>query len=186
MKKFSVFITLTFLLSTFFVVQAFAQFQQQQQFQPFQQQQQQQQQQEMRVQKDLLGKTVMDQQGQELGKVKDVVVGTQGQPNYVIVTGKQDQLHPIPLSAVQVDPQNKQLQASISQSEFEQSPSFAENNWPNLEQPQWQQRIFSYYGQQGRQQFSPYQQQQQYDPYQQQQYDPYQEQQRRMYPQRGY
>ncbi|MFW6092708.1 MAG: PRC-barrel domain-containing protein [Pseudomonadota bacterium] len=83
---------------------------------------------------ELMGKTVRDDQGEELGEIDDFALDMeQGKLAYVVLsTGGmfQEKLVGIPASALQSDPQTEEFIASVSQQELEQAQELPEDNWP--------------------------------------------------------
>ncbi len=67
---------------------------------------------------------------------------------YAIVQGDQDKLHPVPAEMVRVNQSQNELMAEIDKQTFQESPSFNQDEKPQLEQQQWSQDIRGYYPQQ--------------------------------------
>jgi sporulation protein YlmC with PRC-barrel domain len=101
----------------------------------------------MKVSK-LMDKEVQTQAGEELGKVKDVVIDRQGQAAFLIIEGEQDKLYPIPITAFRHDAQEDKLTTQISKDQLRNAPSFAEGEWPEFGQQDYQSRVYGYYGEQ--------------------------------------
>jgi sporulation protein YlmC with PRC-barrel domain len=101
--------------------------------------------------KQIAGKTLKDQQGQELGKVEALVIGKDQQSSYLIVSGEDQKMYPVPASALQRGQQEGEFQVNITKDQLQQAPSFEQNNWPNVTEQQWQQKVHGYYEQQGQQ-----------------------------------
>jgi len=138
MKKVSVAIAIMFVLGLFLAQPVAAQLQQQYDAGKMQK--------AFRL-SELMDKTVKGQQGEELGEVKDVVVGEQGNFAYVVVSGENDKLYPIPISAFQRSAEEDKLVVNLTQNQLQNAPSFAEGQWPDLGERHWEQRIHGYYGQ---------------------------------------
>ncbi len=109
---------------------------------------------------DLMGQKVVDQNGQELGSVDNMIVGNNGQVQYIIlsrggVLGVGGTLVPVPWDAANLRTQGDQLVASISKQKLDSAPTFSGDNWAQISQPGYEQQLNSYYGsqqQQGQQQ----------------------------------
>ena len=101
---------------------------------------------------EVVGKSLKDQQGEELGKIEALLVGEDERASYVIVSGEDQKLYPIPTNVVQRGQQQGEFQASISKDQLQQAPSFEQDNWPNITQDEWQQKVHGYYDQQQQQQ----------------------------------
>ena len=102
---------------------------------------------------DLMGQKVVDQNGQELGSVDNMVVGDNGQVQYIIlsrggVLGVGGTLVPIPWDAANLRTQGDQLVASISKQKLDSAPTFSGDNWAQISQPGYEQQLNSYYGSQ--------------------------------------
>ncbi|RJP26810.1 MAG: PRC-barrel domain containing protein [Candidatus Abyssobacteria bacterium SURF_5] len=100
---------------------------------------------------DLIGQRVVSQQGQNLGTVEDLVLSENGQIRYIILSrsmiqGFEDKVAAIPWNAAQPSIQPNALMVNISQSKLNSAPHFSQNQLSNLESPQMQHRINSYYG----------------------------------------
>jgi sporulation protein YlmC with PRC-barrel domain len=83
---------------------------------------------------DLMGKTVRDQQGEDLGQIEDFALDLQqGRLNYVVLStgGMLDQrLVGISADELRVAPDDDAFIANISQQEIEQAQELPDENWP--------------------------------------------------------
>jgi sporulation protein YlmC with PRC-barrel domain len=100
----------------------------------------------------IAGKTVKDQQGEEIGKIEALVIGEDQRSSYLIVSGEDDKMYPVPTSALQRGQEEGEYQVSFTKDQMQQAPSFEQDNWPNITEQQWQQRVHGYYEQQSGQQ----------------------------------
>lgn len=103
------------------------------------------------VSEELIGKQVQNRQGEDLGEVHDVVLGPDGQVGYIIlsrggVLGMGENLYPIPKDAVSFDQQNDIVMVDIDQQRLEQAPTIASDDLSGLSNPDYAQRVHSYYG----------------------------------------
>lgn len=95
----------------------------------------------------LLGRNLVDREGEKLGTVKDTHLSQDGNSvEYLIVKGEENKMHPVPVELVQVDDAKQEVITQIDRQTFESSPSFSENEQPQLGQQQWSQEIESHYG----------------------------------------
>ena len=108
------------------------------------------QQSQMKVEEDLVGKTVVSSKGEDLGRVEDVVADQNGKVQYIIlshggVLGMGGERVPVPWSAVQ---QSSAQQAGqhIDKQKLENAPKLSRNETLDLNDPQMNQKIHSYYG----------------------------------------
>ena len=136
MKKISVLVVVLFLFSFILTAQVFAA-----------QAGQMGQKDAMKVSK-MMDKEVRTQAGEELGKVQDVVIDSEGRAAFLIIEGEQDKLYPIPITAFQHDAQKDHLMTQITKDQLQNAPSFSEGEWSQLGQQDYQSRVYGYYGEQ--------------------------------------
>ena len=94
----------------------------------------------------IAGKTVKDQQGEELGKVEALLIGQDQRSAYLIVSAEDDKMYPIPTSALQRGQEEGEYQVNITKQQLQQAPSFQKDNWPNITE----QQVHGYYEQQSK------------------------------------
>lgn len=121
---------------------------------------------------DLMDKKVKNDQGQELGSVKDLIITRNGQVAYLIISkggvmGMGGDNIPVPFRSADLSRmQDSIILSNIDKQQLENAPTISENNFQMLEDPQFQREVFSYYGQQrgtgGYQQQRDYPQQREY------------------------
>lgn len=91
---------------------------------------------------ELIGKKVENRQGQDLGKVYDLVLTSDlQQVSYLAlarggVLGVGAKLYAIPWQAVQMGPENKII-VPVTAEQLEAAPGFDEDNWPGWGDPRW-------------------------------------------------
>jgi len=107
--------------------------------------------------KDLIGKTVNDRQGKELGKVEDLVFGRDGSAYFVILAhggefGMGGKYTPIPFQTFMSDTHNlanlksdRGLIASLDKAKLDAAPSFKDKDWLKDIRAS-QDKICSYFG----------------------------------------
>ncbi len=105
----------------------------------------------------LKGRKVKDAQGETLGSIDNVVVGSDGQARYVIIShggilGIGDTLTPIPWSVVgsqfhQSMDNDNALVVNLTKDQLESAPKYAENGDNNFSNPQWNQKLHAFYPQ---------------------------------------
>lgn len=93
----------------------------------------------------MIHEDVQNQQGKKLGRVEDIVIGKSGSQIYVIMSGKNDQLIPIPFSVLRQGKENKFLVLNLDENQLVNAPSFSNKEWPDLSQQVWNQRIINFY-----------------------------------------
>ncbi len=99
---------------------------------------------------EIQGMTVLTAQGQKIGKIDELVIGTDGMVKYAIlshggVLGIGDRLIPIPWKAVKQGKDEKTLIVNISKESLEKAPSFDPKEWPNFTEPDWRKRVEVHY-----------------------------------------
>ncbi len=57
-------------------------------------------------------------------------------------------MHPVPADLVRIDQDKNQLMAEIDKQSLQNSPSFSEQENPELDKQKWSQEIRAYYGEQ--------------------------------------
>lgn len=88
----------------------------------------------------LMEAKVLGSGGQQVGKVVDFVVDGTGFIDYVVVSHKQKNVL-IPWTAANTDFQQHVVRLNIDKARFQQLPTFAEGNMPNLEDGQYTQKL---------------------------------------------
>jgi len=91
----------------------------------------------------LIGATVKNQQGETLGKIKDIVVdfNTEKVAYAVLDAGtgllSSQKLHAVPLRAFQPDADGKSLILNADKEKLSQAQGFERNNWPAMNSSAW-------------------------------------------------
>ena len=99
----------------------------------------------------ITGNDVRNAQGENLGKVEDLMVNTTtGQVDYAVLSfggflGIGDKLFAVPMQAMKVDTENHEFVLNESKERLEAAPGFDKDNWPNTADQAWNQQIRSYY-----------------------------------------
>ena len=102
---------------------------------------------------DIIGMTVKNNQGEDLGKVNDLAVDVEsGRIVQVILAsggflGIDDTLRGVPPSALHYDAGQKTLQLDISKDKFKAAPKCNSSNWNEATQSNQVDQVYSYYGQ---------------------------------------
>ncbi len=100
---------------------------------------------------EIIGKTVRNQQGEDLGELKDVVFDNQGNISYIVLSkggmlGMGGDLTPIPWQAANASVQEDSLVLGMDKQRIDDAPSFKEDEWNNFTERQFQQEVRGYYG----------------------------------------
>ncbi|OIN84573.1 PRC-barrel domain-containing protein [Francisella sp. TX07-6608] len=91
----------------------------------------------------LIGEKVVNHKGENLGKVKEIMINpTTGKVVYVVVSyggflGMGDKLFAFPIKAFKIDTANSQFKIKKSKEELEEAPGFDKNNWPETSSDYW-------------------------------------------------
>ncbi len=99
----------------------------------------------------IIGKPVISQKGEDLGKIEDIVLSKEGCLDYAILStgglfGAGDHLIPIPWKAVTTSPQADKIIVSMDKSQLEKAPNFESKKWPNLAGSEWYAKIRDFFG----------------------------------------
>lgn len=103
---------------------------------------------------EIMGKTVQNSTGENLGKIEDFVVEKDGRVGYAVLShggflGIGDKLVPIPWNMVSGQPGFQRgrdtLVLNMTKQQLEQAPNFEAKNWPNMDESGWKNRVDSYY-----------------------------------------
>ncbi len=107
--------------------------------------------------KDLIGMKVNSQQGDNLGKIEDVVVHPGGEPSYAVLSfggwlGMGDKLFAMPwtvLKAVAPDTAKKDSASSLvlplEKERLKTAPGFDKKSWPTMANPDWTKDVDAFY-----------------------------------------
>ncbi|AEB28603.1 PRC-barrel domain-containing protein [Francisella hispaniensis] len=91
----------------------------------------------------IIGDDVVNYDGENLGKVKEIMLDTNtGEVAYVVVSfegflGMGDKLFAVPLKAFEIDTANKQFKLNKSKEELKNAPKLDKNNWPETTLDYW-------------------------------------------------
>ena len=98
------------------------------------------------------GDKIMSTDGEEIGKVKEIMLDVQaGRIAYVVMScggflGIGDKLLAIPWNALTLDTTRKCFLLSLSSERIKNAPGFDKQNWPSMADPTWATSIHQYYG----------------------------------------
>ncbi len=100
----------------------------------------------------MIGDRVINPQGEDLGKIKDIMINVaQGRIAYAVlsfggVLGVGDKLFAVPWQALRFDPARHHFVLDVSKEKLGNAPGFDKDNWPDLADPEFIRRIYTYYG----------------------------------------
>lgn len=101
----------------------------------------------------LEGDTVVNPQGEDLGKIKDIMIDVpSGRVAYAVLSsggflGIGDQYHAIPWGALTLDADRKCFILDVDKERLQNAPGFDKDNWPSMADTTWATEVHQYYGQ---------------------------------------
>ncbi len=101
----------------------------------------------------LIGDHVHNAQDEHLGDIKEIMLDTRtGQVAYAVVAHGGvftigEKLFAVPWSALRLDTVNHRFVLDVPKERFENAPGFDSDDWPNMADPSWNDRINSFYSQ---------------------------------------
>jgi len=102
---------------------------------------------------DLIGKNVQNQQGENLGDVKDLAIDPDnGRIAYCVLSaggalGIGDKLFAVPWRSATLSSGDEHFVMNIDKDRLKNAPGFDPNNWPNMADRQWATDVHRYYAQ---------------------------------------
>ena len=97
----------------------------------------------------IVGRSVKNQQGEEMGKINDLVIDSQGHVPLALLThggfwGMGGKLVAVPLSALNFDQKGKDIVLNSTQEKLDSAPAF---KMSDLSHKEWPQEIYRFFGQ---------------------------------------
>ena len=95
---------------------------------------------------------VKNNNGENLGEIKDIMIDTDtGQVCYYVLSfggflGMGDKYFAIPPQAISVDGRRKHLVLNVDKQSLRNAPGFDKNNWPNMADHKFRDRVYSHFG----------------------------------------
>jgi sporulation protein YlmC with PRC-barrel domain len=99
----------------------------------------------------LMNHEVMNLQGEQLGKIEDIMLNpTSGEIAYAVLSvdsilGFGGKLFALPWNKLKLDPENKCFILNANKEQLKNMPGFDKNNWPNMADPTWESKITNFY-----------------------------------------
>ena len=99
----------------------------------------------------ILGKKVISQKGEDLGKIEDIVLSKEACLDYIVLApggllGTGDRLIPIPWKAVKTGAQADTIIVDMDKSQLEKAPNFESKKWPNFTDSEWYGKLREFFG----------------------------------------
>jgi PRC-barrel domain len=105
-----------------------------------------------RAGEDVIGKRVVNLEGEDLGKIEDVIIDApNARVSYAILSfggflGVGDKLFALPWVSLFYSPENGSFGLKADKELLKRAPGFDRNNWPDLSDPVSRAHIYRYYG----------------------------------------
>jgi hypothetical protein len=100
---------------------------------------------EARRVKDVLGTKVSISGGLVIGTVDDIIFADDGYIDYLVVLNEGKYVL-VPWEAAKFDFGKRAAAVDITQERFREVPTFTRDQWPQVYEPAYQQRVYTYYG----------------------------------------
>jgi sporulation protein YlmC with PRC-barrel domain len=99
----------------------------------------------------ILGKKVISQKGEDLGKIEDLMLSKEACLDYIILApagflGTGDRLIPIPWKALKTGAQADTIIIDMDKSQLEKAPNFESKKWPDFTDSEWYGKIREFFG----------------------------------------
>ncbi len=100
----------------------------------------------------LIGTTVLNKQGEKLGKLEEIMLDlATGRVGYAVLSfggilGIGDKLFAVPWNRLEFDQANEHIVMDANKELLAKAPGFDKNNWPKHPNGQWVREVYSFYG----------------------------------------
>ena len=100
----------------------------------------------------LIGNDVCNQNGEDLGDITEIMLDTTtGNVCYAVLSfggvfGIGSKLFAVPWSALKLDAEKKHFVLNMDKDRLNNAPGFDKDNWPNMADESWENKIHAYYG----------------------------------------
>lgn len=100
----------------------------------------------------MIGDDVRNPQGEDLGKVEELMIDlATGRVSYAVVSfggflGLGDKLFALPWESLTLDQENRCFVVDVDRETLEEAPGFDKDEWPQVHDPVWLERVYTYYG----------------------------------------
>ncbi len=99
----------------------------------------------------IIGDKVTNAQGENLGKVEELMIDTtDGEVNYAVISfggflGMGEKLFAVPLERMTINTKDKCLILDVPKAKLEAAPGFDKDNWPSSADNTWYKSVHKYY-----------------------------------------
>lgn len=100
----------------------------------------------------LEGDDVYNLKGEKLGSIKEFMLDIEnGKVCYVVMSfggflTLGEKLFAVPWTALTIDTKNKRFLMDVDEDRLKEAPGFDPDNWPNMADSTWAERVHAYYG----------------------------------------
>lgn len=100
----------------------------------------------------IIGDSVRNLQDEDLGDIEELMINVQdGTIAYAVlsfggIAGLGDKLFAIPWKALQLRPEEHAFVLDLKKDKLEDAPGFDKDNWPNMADVSWADKVHSFYG----------------------------------------
>ena len=99
---------------------------------------------------ELVGKSVKNLQGEDIGQIEELVIGSNGEVGYAVLSfggflGMGDKLFAVPWASLAHQPDREYLTLDIQPKKLEKAPGFNKNDWPDMKDEKWKFLIWEFY-----------------------------------------
>ena len=100
----------------------------------------------------LAGDSVRNPAGDDLGKVKEIMIDVpSGRVAYAVLSfggflNMGNKLFAVPWNALTLDEDQKQFILNLDKAQLENAPGFDKDNWPDMADTSWGNQIYKFYG----------------------------------------
>lgn len=100
----------------------------------------------------LIGNDVYNDHDEDLGDIKEIMLDMRsGKVAYAVLSfggilGLGEKLFAVPWAALMLDTVNKRFVLKVEKETLHSAPGFDKNNWPDMADAEWTEKIHSYYG----------------------------------------
>lgn len=99
----------------------------------------------------ITGDNVRNPQGEDLGKIKDLMIDTSsGRIAYAVLSfggflGMGDKLFAVPFKALRLHPEEHSFELDVDKERLERAHGFDKDNWPDMADHSWQTEVHKVY-----------------------------------------
>ncbi len=99
---------------------------------------------------ELVGKSVKNLQGEDIGQIEELVIGSNGEVGYAVLSfggflGVGDKLFAVPWTSLAHKSDGEYLTLDIQPKKLEKAPGFDKNDWPDMKDEKWKFLIWEFY-----------------------------------------